>query len=126
MYLITGWPSLGATCVSPAVFLAFGAGETPAPERSEGEWGGGRNPPPQRPQKTRDDSIRSDKGRPPRDQILIKSSVKSEVLRAISSQKWLFLDLLALLRISVQSVLPNRDTNPLYSLLTRRLALKDG
>jgi hypothetical protein len=52
MYLITGWPSVGATCVSPAVFLAFGAGETPAPERSEGERGGGRNPLPQRPYKT--------------------------------------------------------------------------
>jgi hypothetical protein len=49
VYLITEWPSLGATCVSPAVFLAFGEGEIPAPERSGGERGGGRNPPPQRP-----------------------------------------------------------------------------
>jgi hypothetical protein len=29
LYLITGWPSLGATCVSLAVFLAFEVGETP-------------------------------------------------------------------------------------------------
>ena len=27
-------------CVSPVVFLAFAMGETPAPERSEGERGG--------------------------------------------------------------------------------------
>ena len=29
-------------CVSPQVFLAFAVGETPAPERSEGERGGSR------------------------------------------------------------------------------------
>jgi hypothetical protein len=64
LYLITGWPSLGATCVSPAVFLAFEVGEPPSPERSEGERGGGRNPLPQRPQKTRDDSIVTRGGHP--------------------------------------------------------------
>jgi len=48
-YLITGWPSLGTTCVNPVVFLACVAGETLAPERSGGEQGGGRNPPPHRP-----------------------------------------------------------------------------
>ena len=31
---------LGTICVSPVVFLAFAARETPAPERSEGERGG--------------------------------------------------------------------------------------
>ena len=36
-------------CVSPQVFLAFAVGETPAPERSEGERGGGKTPPCQKP-----------------------------------------------------------------------------
>ncbi|PXF55270.1 MAG: hypothetical protein C4B57_03180 [Deltaproteobacteria bacterium] len=31
---------LETICVSPVVFLAFAARETPAPERSEGERGG--------------------------------------------------------------------------------------
>jgi hypothetical protein len=31
---------LETICVSPVVFLAFAAGETPAPERSRGERGG--------------------------------------------------------------------------------------
>ena len=46
---------LETICVSPVVFLALAARETPAPERSEGERG--RVPCLQRPQKTRGESM---------------------------------------------------------------------
>ena len=41
--------SLNGLTEAPAVFLAFAMGETPAPERSEGERGGGKTPPCQKP-----------------------------------------------------------------------------
>ena len=37
--------SLNSLTEAPVVFLAFAMGETPAPERSEGERGGGRTSP---------------------------------------------------------------------------------
>ena len=48
--LITGRASLWKRFASaPQVFPAFAVGETPAPERSEGERGGGKTPPCQKP-----------------------------------------------------------------------------
>jgi len=41
--------SLNSLTEAPVVFLAFAVGETPAPERSEGERGGGKTPPCQKP-----------------------------------------------------------------------------
>ena len=41
--------SLNSLTEAPVVFPAFAVGETPAPERSEGERGGGKTPPCQRP-----------------------------------------------------------------------------
>ena len=41
--------SLNSLTEVSVVFLAFAVGETPAPERSEGERGGGKTPPCQRP-----------------------------------------------------------------------------
>jgi hypothetical protein len=54
---ITGWDLLKTICVSPVVLLAFAVGETQAPERSEGERGGGKTPPLQKPYKTKGDSM---------------------------------------------------------------------
>jgi len=41
--------SLNSLTEAPVVFSAFAVGETPAPERSEGERGGGKTPPCQKP-----------------------------------------------------------------------------
>jgi len=41
--------SLNGLTKAPVVFSAFAVGETPAPERSEGERGGGKTPPCQKP-----------------------------------------------------------------------------
>ena len=45
--------SLNSLTEAPIVFLAFAMGETPAPERSEGERGGGKTPPCQKPQENK-------------------------------------------------------------------------
>jgi len=45
----TGDISLNSLTEAPVVFSAFAVGETPAPERSEGERGGGKTPPCQKP-----------------------------------------------------------------------------
>jgi len=47
--LLEGDISLNGLTEASVVFLAFAVGETPAPERSEGERGGGKTPPCQRP-----------------------------------------------------------------------------
>jgi len=46
---LAGDISLNSLTEAPVVFLAFAVGETPAPERSEGERGGGKTPPCQKP-----------------------------------------------------------------------------
>ena len=46
---LAGDISLNGLTKAPVVFLAFAMGETPAPERSEGERGGGKTPPCQKP-----------------------------------------------------------------------------
>ena len=45
--------SLNGLTEAPVVFPAFAVGETPAPERSEGERGGGKTPPCQKPQENK-------------------------------------------------------------------------
>ena len=46
---LAGDISLNGLTEDPVVFSAFAVGETPAPERSEGERGGGKTPPCQKP-----------------------------------------------------------------------------
>ena len=46
---LAGDISLNSLTEAPVVFSAFAMGETPAPERSEGERGGGKTPPCQKP-----------------------------------------------------------------------------